>query len=91
VGVGGAILGALPGAVLGYELFGFFLARTISDLPVRFNGLGYAIIDILPGEEPALARLSRASLAAVLLGASLGAILGAIVGVAKNAHEPYPE
>jgi hypothetical protein len=81
MGIGGAILGALLGAVLGYEFFGFFLARAICRLPVGFNGWGYyyRVVDFLPGEMLALARMSWWSAVTPLLCACLGAALGAAV------------
>jgi hypothetical protein len=81
VGISGAIFGALLGAVLGYEFFGFFLARAICRLPVEFNGWGYDlhVVDLEPGEMLALARMSWWSAVTPLLCGCLGAALGAAV------------
>jgi hypothetical protein len=81
--ISGAILGAHLGGVLAFECFGCFLARKFFPF-IMFNGWSSAVVDIMPGEEKALARLALWWGITVALGAFIGAVLGAAIAGSRS-------
>ena len=78
LGLIGAILGTFLGGILGYELFGFVLARRLfPNLAwAGFDGRSFAFIDILPGERPVMVRMEWTMIVTTLFCASIGLGLG---------------